>query len=199
MQGREQPKRRIAHIKQEQAARLKGGEMLDQKVAFVAMIGGDQGVENEAVEWIVDLGDPRQGRRSAMGGEHLTERGDGVRRVGQAQGRAVNGTHVETVPAPDGHLMGPAPDKMSVQVDERGRLELLTGRAQRAFGDSALGHVGAVQDLKEFIQFPLERAFDQVQQEQEHDRKGQGPVTGEICFRASMPGKKGRIVDQITK
>ena len=95
--------------------------------------------------------------------------------------------------------MGPAPDKMSVQVDERGRLELLTGRAQRAFGDSALGHVGAVQDLKEFIQFPLERAFDQVQQEQEHDRKGQGPVTGEICFGASMPGKKGRIVDQITK
>jgi len=56
-----------------------------------------------------------------------------------------------------------------------------------------------VQDLKEFIQFPLERAFDQVQQEQEHDRKGQGPVVGEICFRASMPGKKGRIVDQITK
>ena len=95
--------------------------------------------------------------------------------------------------------MGPTPDKMSVQVDERGRLELLTGRAQRAFGDSALGHVGAVQDLKEFIQFPLQRAFDQVQQEQEHDRKGQGPMTGEICFRASMPGKKGRIVDQITK
>ena len=52
--------------------------MLDQKVAFVAMIGGDQGVENEAVEWIVDLGDPRQGRRSAVGREHLTERGDGV-------------------------------------------------------------------------------------------------------------------------
>src|SRR3954462_2458701 len=53
--------------------------------------------------------------------------------------------------------------------------------------------------LKEPIQFPLERAFDQVQQEQEHDRKGQGAVTGEICFGASMPGKKGRIVDQITK
>jgi len=95
--------------------------------------------------------------------------------------------------------MGPAPDKMSVQVDERGRLEFLPGRAQRAFGDSALGHVGAVQDLKEVIQFPLQRAFDQVQQEQEHDRKGQGPVTGEICFGAPMPGKKGRIVDQITK
>jgi hypothetical protein len=88
--------------------------------------------------------------------------------------------------------MGPTPDKMSVQVDER--LELLTGRAQRTLGDSALGHVGA---LKEFIQFPLECAFDQVQQE--HDRKGQGPVTGEICFGAPMPGKKGRIVDQITK
>jgi hypothetical protein len=65
--------------------------------------------------------------------------------------------------------------------------------------DSALGHVGAVQDLKEVIQFPLQCAFDQVQQEQEHDRKGQGAVTGEICFRASMPGKKGGIVDQITK
>jgi hypothetical protein len=95
--------------------------------------------------------------------------------------------------------MGPTPDKMSVQVDERGRLELLPGRAQRAFGDSALGHVGAAQDLKEVSQFPLERAFDQVQQEHEHDRKGQGPVTGEICFGAPMPGKKGGIVDQITK
>ena len=95
--------------------------------------------------------------------------------------------------------MDPAPDKMSVQVDERARLELLTGCAQRTLGNSALGHVGAVQDLKEVIQFPLERAFDQVQQEQEHDRKGQGAVTGEICFGASMPGKKGRIVDQITK
>ncbi len=51
--------------------------------------------------------------------------------------------------------MGPAPDKMSVQVDERGRLELLTGRAHRTLGDSALGHIGAVQDLKEVIQFPL--------------------------------------------
>ena len=98
--------------------------------------------------------------------------------------------------------MNPAPDKMAVQVDERARFEFLTGCAQRAFGDSALGHVGAVQDLKEVIQFPLECAFDQVQQvqqEQEHDRKGQGAVTGEICFRASMPGKKGGIVDQITK
>ena len=95
--------------------------------------------------------------------------------------------------------MNPMPDKMSVQVDERGRLELLTGCAHCTLGNSALGHVGAVQDLKEVIQFPLQRAFDQVQQEQEHDRKGQGPVTGEICFRASMPGKKGRIVDQITK
>jgi hypothetical protein len=86
---------------------------------------------------------------------------------------------------------------MSVQVDEGRRLERLTGRAQRALGDNALGNVGAVQDLKEPIQFPLERAFDQVQQEQEHDRKRQGAVTGEICFGASMPGKKGRIVDQI--
>ena len=81
--------------------------------------------------------------------------------------------------------MNPTPDKMAVQVDER--LELLPGRAQRTLGNSALGHIGAVQDLKEFIQFPLECAFDQVQQEQEHDRKGQGPVTSEICFGASMP------------
>ena len=87
--------------------------MLDQKIAFIAVIRGDEGVENKAVEGIVDLGDPRQGRRSAVGGEHLTERGDGVRRVGQPQGRAVDGAHVETVPAPDGHLMGPAPDAIA--------------------------------------------------------------------------------------
>jgi hypothetical protein len=118
--------------------------MLDQKVTFVALIRGDEGIENEAVERIVDLRDPRQGRRSAVGGEHLTERGDGVRRVGQAQGRAVNGAHIETVPAPDSRLMGPALDEMTVQFDEGGRLELLAGRAQRAFGHDALGPRGAV-------------------------------------------------------
>jgi len=70
--------------------------------------------------------------------------------------------------------MDPTPDKMSVQVDERGRLELLPGRAQRAFGDNTLGHIARALDLKELIQLALECAFDQVQQEQEHDRKGQG-------------------------
>src|SRR4051794_35159088 len=75
--------------------------MLDQKVTLGPLIRGDEGVENEAGERIVDLGDPRQGRRSAVGGDHRTERGDGVWRVGQPQGRAVDGAHVETVPAPD--------------------------------------------------------------------------------------------------
>ncbi len=54
------------------------------------------------------------------------------------------------------------------------------------------------QDLKELIQLALERAFDQVEQEQEHDGKGQGAVTGEICFGASVLGNEGRIVDEIT-
>ncbi len=49
--------------------------------------------------------------------------------------------------------MDPAPDKMSVQVDERARLELLTGCAQHAFGDSTLSHVGAAQDLKEVTKY----------------------------------------------
>lgn len=94
--------------------------------------------------------------------------------------------------------MDPAPDKMSVQVDERARLELLTGCAQRTLGNSALGHVGAVQDLKELIQFPLQRAFDQVDQEDQHDGKRQSAMTGEVCFGASMSGNEGRIVDELT-
>jgi hypothetical protein len=40
--------------------------------------------------------------------------------------------------------MGPAPDEMTIQFDEGGRLELLAGRAQRAFGHDALGPIGAV-------------------------------------------------------
>ena len=173
--------------------------MLDQKVALVALIRGDESVENEAVERIVDVGDPRQGRRSAVAGKHLTERGDHVRCVGQAQSRAVNRTHVKTMPAPNGGLMGPAPEEMAVQFDEGGWLKLLAGRAQGALGHDALGHLGALKNLKELIQFPLKRAFDQVQQEEEHNGKGQGAVAGEICFAAPMPGQKGRIVDQISK
>ena len=35
--------------------------MLDQKLALVLLIGSDNGIEDEAVERVVDLRDPRQG------------------------------------------------------------------------------------------------------------------------------------------
>jgi hypothetical protein len=53
--------RRIAAVEQQQAARLEGCKMLDQKRALVLLIGSDDGIEDEAVERVVDLGDPRQG------------------------------------------------------------------------------------------------------------------------------------------
>ena len=88
--------------------------------------------------------------------------------------------------------------EMAVQFDERAGLELLAGRTERTLGDRPLGHVGAVQDLEELIQFPLQRAFDQVDQEDEHDGKRQSAMTGEVCFGASMSGNEGRIVDELT-
>ena len=94
--------------------------------------------------------------------------------------------------------MVPALYKMTVQFDERAGLELLAGCTERTLGDRPLGHVGAVQDLKELIQFPLQRAFDQVDQEDEHDGKRQSAMTGEVCFGASMSGNEGRIVDELT-
>src|ERR671920_1645992 len=60
LKGGEHPERRIAHIKQQQAARFEGCKMLDQKLALVLLIGSDDGVKDEAVERVVDLGDPRQ-------------------------------------------------------------------------------------------------------------------------------------------
>jgi hypothetical protein len=68
--------------------------------------------------------------------------------------------------------MGPTPEEMAVQLDKSGWLKLLAGGAQGALGHDALGHLGALETLKEFIQFSLERAFDQVEQEQNHNRKG---------------------------
>ena len=94
--------------------------------------------------------------------------------------------------------MVPAPDEMAVQLDERRRVELLPGGAERAFCDDTLGHIARAQDLKELIQLALERAFDQVEQEHDHDGKRQGTVTGKICFGASVPGNEGRIADEIT-
>ena len=52
--------------------------------------------------------------------------------------------------------------------------------------------------MKELIQFALERALDQVEQEHDHDGKRQGTVAGKVCFGASVPGNEGRIADEIT-
>ena len=92
--------------------------------------------------------------------------------------------------------MVPALDEIAVELNERGRGELLPGGAERAFCDDTFGHIALAQDLKELIQLALERAFDQV--DQEHDGKRQGTVAGKICFGASVPGNEGRVVDEIT-
>ena len=92
--------------------------------------------------------------------------------------------------------MVPALDEMAVELDERAGIELLPGGAERAFCDDTFGHSARAQDLKELIQLALERALDQV--EQEHDGKRQGTVAGKVCFGASVPGNKVRIVDKIT-
>ena len=77
--------------------------------------------------------------------------------------------------------MVPAPDEMAVEFDERGGIELLPGGAERAFGDDTFGDIARVQDLKELIQLALERAFDQVEQEHDHDGERQGTVAGQGC------------------
>jgi hypothetical protein len=87
---------------------------------------------------------------------------------------------------------------MAVELDERGGIELLPGGAERAFCDDTFGHIARAQDRKELIQLALERAFDQVEQEHDHDGERQGTVTGKVCFGASMPGNEGRIADEIT-
>jgi hypothetical protein len=87
---------------------------------------------------------------------------------------------------------------MAVQLDERRRVELLPGGAERAFCDDTLGHIARAQDLKELIQLALERAFDQVEQEHDHDGKRQGAVAGKVCFGAPVPGNEGGIADEIT-
>jgi hypothetical protein len=132
-----------------------------------------------------------------VGGKHLAKTGDRLWRVGQAQRRSVEGAQVEPAPTPNWSIVVPTPDEMSVQFDERGGFELLSGRAERALGDDTVGHIAMAQDLKELIQLALERAFDQVEQEQEHDGKRQGTVTGKVCFGASVPGNEGRIIDEI--
>ena len=94
--------------------------------------------------------------------------------------------------------MVPALDEMVVELDERSGIELLPGGAERAFCNDTLGHITRAQDLKELIQLALKRALDQVEQEHDHDRKGQGTVTGKIRFGASMPGNEGGVADEIT-
>jgi hypothetical protein len=172
--------------------------MLNQKLALVLLIGSDEGIEDEAVERIVDLGDPRQGGGITVGGKHLAELGDRLWRVRQAQRRSVDGAQVETAPPPNGSIVVPALDEMAVELDERGGIELLPGGAERAFCDDTFGHIAKAQDLKELIQLALERALDQVDQEHDHDGKRQGTVAGKVCFGASVPGNEGRIVDEIT-
>jgi hypothetical protein len=165
--------------------------MLDQKLALVLLIGSDEGIEDETVERVVDLGDPRQG--GGITGNIWPNRAIAS---GVSGRRTVDGAQVETAPPPNRSLVVPTPDEMAVQLDERAGLELLPGRAERAFGDDTLGHIARAQDLKKLIQLALERAFDQV--EQEHDGERQGTVTGKVCFGASVPGNEGRIANEIT-
>jgi len=94
--------------------------------------------------------------------------------------------------------MVPAPDEIAVELDERSRVELLPGGAERAFCDDTFGDIARAQNLKELIQLALERALDQVEQEHNHDGKRQGTVAGKVCFGASVPGNEARIVDEIT-
>jgi len=42
-----------------------------------------------------------------------------------------------------------------------------------------------------------QRAFDQVQQEENHNGKRQGTLTGEVCIGTSMSGNESRIVDEL--
>src|SRR5690242_14767467 len=113
--------------------------MLDQKLALVPLIGSDEGIEDEAVERVVDLGDPRQGGGITVGGKHPAELGDRLWRVGQAHRRSIDGAQVETAPPPNRSIVVPAPDEMAVQLDERSGIELLPGGAERAFCDDTLG------------------------------------------------------------
>src|SRR4051812_4179120 len=147
---------------------------------------------------VVDLGDPRQGGGITVGGKHLAELGDRLWRVGQAPRRSIDGAQVETAPPPNRSIVVPTPDEMAVQLDERGGIELLPGGAERAFCDDTLGHIARTQDLKELIQLALERAFDQVEQEHDHDGERQGTVTGKVCFGAPVSGNEGRIANEIT-
>ena len=78
LKGGEHPERRIAAVEQQQAARLEGCKMLEQELALVPLVGSDDGIEDETVERVVDLGDPRQGGGITVGGKHLAELGDGV-------------------------------------------------------------------------------------------------------------------------
>jgi|SoiMethySBSTD1v2_1073268.scaffolds.fasta_scaffold378972_2 hypothetical protein len=198
LKGGEHPERRIAAVEQQQAARFEGCKMLDQKLALVPLVGSDDGIKDEAVERVVDLGDPRQGGGITVGGKHLAELGDRLWRVGQAHRRSIDGAQVEPAPPPNRSIVVPAPDEMAVQLDERSGIELLPGGAERAFCDDTLGHIARAQDLKELIQLALERAFDQVDQEHDHDGERQGTVTGKVCFGAPVPGNEGRIADEIT-
>jgi hypothetical protein len=88
---------------------------------------------------------------------------------------------------------------MPVQFDERAGFALLAGRTERALGDGTVGHIARAQNLKELVQFALERAFDQVEQEQENNGKRQGAAAAEVWFGASVPGNEGRIVDEIAE
>lgn len=165
--------------------------MLDQKLAIVLLVGSDEGIEDEAVERVVDLGDPRQG-----GGITGNIWPNWAIASGVSGRRTVDGAQVETAPPLNGSIVVPALDEMAVELDERGGIELLPGGTERAFCDDTFGHIARAQDLINLIQLALERALDQV--DQEHDGKRQGTVAGKICFGASVPGNEGRIVDKIT-
>jgi hypothetical protein len=140
--------------------------MVESEFAFPATIGLYRGVQSNSVDDIIEL------RRACewtplLQGRVRIELLDDFGRIGDLDGGTIDGQYSEFAPFSKGEVVLEEANQFLTQLDESRGSELGSSAGERAFGDFAERQFGVVNGLEESVQFDLQRAFEEIETEED--------------------------------
>lgn len=115
---------------------------------------------------------------------------DDFGRIGDLDGGTIDGQYPESAPFSKGEVLLEEAHQFLTQLDESQGSELGSSASERAFGDFAEWQFGVVNGLEECVQFDLQRAFDEIETEEDEAWKWEAALSGEVLRSGSMSIKK---------
>jgi hypothetical protein len=88
-------------------------------------------------------------------------------------------------------------DEMLVEFNESQRIELLTGLSESALGENTLACLGLIDRLEKMIQLVLNRSFEHVDEEEDHDFKGEASLSDKCFGGKPVSVDKVLVIDNI--